>query len=101
MTDDTGKHDSRTLDTGVTVHLRKDPGSTWAINSFDWCQPRFEGQHIGPGGLPLGPKRLIVPKPIFAQDVGWEDLKFDTEDEAYAFVAEQLRTGKVGGRKQS
>ncbi len=91
-----GKHDNRTLETGETVHLTMDPGSKWRIKSYDWSW--FEGQHLGPGGEPLGPKEL---KTVSAQDVGWEDRRFDTQEEAYAFVAKQIRAGKTPGSKQS
>src|SRR5260370_4603507 len=92
-----GKHDSRTLETGETVHLTMDPGSKWRINAYDWSW--FEGQPLGPRGEPLGPKELKVGT-VFAQDVGWENHRFDTEDDAYAFVAKQIRAGKVPGAKQ-
>jgi hypothetical protein len=74
-----------------------DPGSKWRINAYDWSW--FEGQHLGPGGEPLGPKQLKVGT-VFAQDVGWEDHRFDTADEAYAFVAKQIRAGNAPGSKQ-
>ncbi len=97
MTDDNGRHDNRTLETGETVYLTKDPGDNWRIDHYDYNW--FDGQHSGPGGVLFGPKELKGTKPILAQAMGWEDLRFDTEHEAYAFVAEQIRSGKVPGAK--
>jgi len=92
-----GKHDSRTLETGETVHLTMDPADKWRITAYDWSW--FEGQHSGPAGEPLGPKELKVGT-VYAQDVGWENLRFDTKDEAYGFVAKQIRSGKVPARSK-
>jgi hypothetical protein len=91
-----GKHDSRTLETGETVHLTMAPGGKWRITAYDWSW--FEGQHLGARGERLGPKELKVVT-VFAQNVGWENLRFDTKDEAYAFVEKQIRAGKVEGSK--
>lgn len=94
----TGKHASRTLQTGERVHLTMDPGSKWRINAYDWSW--FQGQHLGPAGEPLGPNELKYGT-VFAQDVGWEDHRFDREDEAYDFVASQIRAGKVPGARRA
>ena len=94
MTNDNGKHDHREFQTGETVYLTKDPGSNWRIDQYDYSWP--EGRREGPGGVLLAPEVLMNAR-VFAQRMGWEDLRFGTEDEAYAFVAEQIRAGKAPG----
>jgi hypothetical protein len=91
MTGDNGKHDHRELQSGETVYLTKDPGSKWRIDGYDCSW--FEGQHLGPGGVLLGPNKLKTKK-VTAQAMGWEDRRFDTEVEAYAFVEEHIRANK-------
>ncbi len=94
MPDEIGKHDSRTLDSGETVHLTKHPGSSWEIKSYDWSWP--EPQHLGP----LGVKELKTAT-VYAQDLGWQDRRFGTVDEAYEFVAGQIRAGKAAGARHT
>jgi len=93
MTDDNGKHDHRELPTGETAYLTKDPGSNWRVDQYE--RSWFDGERlIGPGGGMIVPNELQT-RSVSAQDLGWQDRRFDTEDEAYAFVAEQIRAGKA------
>ena len=98
MTESTRKHDSRTLQTSEVVDLIKHPGSDWAVQSYHWSW--FEWQHLGPGGIPLGPS-AVGWMTFHAGDLGWEDRKLDTEDEAYAFVEDHIRSGRALTGKQA
>ncbi|MEO8165928.1 MAG: hypothetical protein ABI619_11095 [Betaproteobacteria bacterium] len=80
MTSTTGAHDSRDLETGESVHLVRHPGGKWRISSYDWSWTN---------GL------MLWTATTFAQTVAWENLDFDTTDEAYGFVKQQLKDGKV------
>ncbi len=99
MNDDTGRHDHRTLQTGEDVYLIKEPGGNWAIRSYErsWFelgQRTLEGVSLGT--LP----RQLKTATIQAHDLGWQDLRFDTPEQAYQFVEEQIRSGKAPGAIQ-
>jgi hypothetical protein len=80
MTSHTGAHDSRTLDTGETVHVVKHPGGKWRISSYDWSWTN---------GL------MLWTATVFAQTLAWENMDFDTADDANRFVEQQLKDGKA------
>jgi hypothetical protein len=54
----------------------------------------FEGRHVM---LPM-PNHLKSLR-IFAQDMRWDELEFETREDAYAFVAQEIRDGRVPGIK--
>ena len=80
MTSNTGGHDSRNLETGENVHLVRNPGSKWRISSYDWSWT---------DGL------MLFTAQVFAQTLSWENLEFDTTDDAYAFVEQELKDHKA------
>ena len=92
MTNDNGKHDHREFQTGETVYLTKDPGSNWRIDQYELLARRPAKGREG-----CSCAEVLMNARVFAQRMGWEDLRFGTEDEAYAFVAEQIRAGKAPG----
>ena len=92
-----GKYDSRQLSPHEEVHLTQGPGKTWAIGSIDltwWC----EDQPVWPDGTPLPVQKGLNWMKVYAQQLGWENREFDTCDQAYAYVEEQLRAGNVPWR---
>jgi hypothetical protein len=66
-----GKHDSRTLETGETVHLTSYPGRNWFVRSYD--RSWIDGQ-------------VLKTATVFAENAGFASQEFSTEDEAYEFV---------------
>lgn len=66
-----GEHDSRTLETGETVHLTKPPGRNWFVQSYD--RSWIDGQ-------------LLKTATVFAEKAGFASQEFSTLDEAYEFV---------------
>lgn len=80
MNDQRGKHDSQILHSGEEVHLTKSPGGKWSIKSYDWSFPK---------GL------VLATKTVYAQDVGWKEYKFDSVEDAYSFVSNQIKLGKA------
>lgn len=80
MTRQTGAHDSRDLETGETVHLVRRPGGKWRISSYDWTWTN---------GL------MLYTATVFSQTLNWDNLDFDTPDDAYRFVEQQFRDGKA------
>jgi hypothetical protein len=74
-------HDSRILPSGESTHIVKIPGDNkWHIRSYDWSWRE---------GL------MLYTAQVFAQEMGWQDLEFDTFDDAYAFVEQQIKKGKA------
>jgi hypothetical protein len=90
------KHDSRQLSPHEEVHLIQGPDKKWAIGSVDLTW--YQGQHVRPDeAASPGPQGFKWLK-FYAEQLGWEDREFDTPDQAYAFVEEQLRAGNVPWR---
>lgn len=85
---DEGGHDSRLLKSGEEVHLIKAPKKKWAISSYDWSWFANDSDGLA-----------LMTAQVFAQKVGWEKLEFDTAEDAYAFVEQQIKTGKVPRRQ--
>ena len=79
-----GGHDSRVLEHGEIVHLAKPPGRKWRIKKYEWSRVESSDGDIGPHA-----------STVFGERVGWEALEFDTPDDAYAFVADQIRQNRV------
>jgi hypothetical protein len=80
MNNDKGAHDSHDLPTGESVHLVRHPRGKWQVSSYDWSST---------DGL------MLLTVQVFAQTLGWENLDFDSADDAYTFVEQQLRDGKA------
>ncbi len=79
MDNDRGRHSDRELATGHHVYLVKPPGEKWQIKSYDrsWA----DGW-------------TLMRATAFAEDLGWSDRRFDTEDDAYAFAEREIRGGR-------
>ena len=77
-----GEHDERDLETGETVYLVRHPGEKdWAISGCDggsWV-------NNGPNGLEMVTSTADIVK------LKWDKHRFDSVDQAYAFVAEQIQ----------
>jgi hypothetical protein len=79
-----GAHDSRTLETGDTVHLIKHPNSkTWRINSYDWSW-WVEGP-------------ILMTARVFPNMVDWDNKEFESPADAYEFVENQIKSKAVPG----
>jgi hypothetical protein len=88
MSDQEGQHDEQDLESGETVHLTKHPNEAkWAITSYDW------------GGISSSPQLQLETATVYAEKLKWESMRFDTPNQAYAFVADQIKTGKAPGKK--
>ncbi|MDP6557386.1 MAG: hypothetical protein QGG71_22160 [Pirellulaceae bacterium] len=96
MNESGGKHDSRQLSPHEEVHLIQGPGKKWAIGSIDltWVQ----GKYAWPDGVPLPVPEGFNWTKVYAQQLGWENREFDTPDQAYTYVEEQLRACHVPWR---
>ncbi|MBA3312548.1 MAG: hypothetical protein H0T47_04535 [Planctomycetaceae bacterium] len=81
MTDDYGMGDSRELETGETADLFKTPNGKWRIRQYElsWAE------HVDSG------EGKISKVSGDAAKLGWGDLEFDTPDDAYAFLEDQIR----------
>ena len=77
-----GENASRQLDSGETIHLVRDPGSKWQIKQYDWSWV---------SGL------VLWTATVYAEKLGWENLTFETKDDAYIFVDSQIKAGNVPG----
>lgn len=97
MNESGGKHDSRQLSPHEEVHLTQVPSKKWAIGSIDltWWG---EGQHVLLDETPLPERKGLNWTKVWAQELGWENREFDTPDQAYAYVEEELRAGNVPWR---
>lgn len=80
MNNKRGKHDSQIFHSGEEVHLTKPLGGKWSIKSYDWSRPKGQA---------------LETKTVYARDVGWEDHKFDREEDAYTFVLNQIQCGNA------
>ena len=74
-----GENASRQLDSGETVHLVRDPGGKWQIKQYDWSWVN---------GL------ILLTATVFAEKLGWQDLTFETKENAYVFVDRQIKSRK-------
>ena len=75
-----GMNESRNLHNGVSVHLVSPPNQNWFIKSFDWSWIVSWGSGL-----------MLQTRQIFAQNLGWEHLEFETKDAAYDFVRQNIR----------
>ena len=96
MSDSGRKHDSRRLSPHEEVHLIQGPRKKWTVSSIDvtWVQ----GPYAWPDETPLPVPEGFNWTKVYARQFGWENREFDTPDQAYAFVEEQLRAGNVPWR---
>ena len=76
MATNSGGHDCRYFENGVSVHLVSPPKRNWFIRSFDWSW--VTGQ-------------MLWTRQVFAQSLGWDALEFETKEAAYAFVNRYLQ----------
>jgi transcriptional regulator with XRE-family HTH domain len=76
-------HDSREVSSGEQVHLIKIPEKKWGISSYDWSW------------LSKSNGLMLMNARVFAQMVGWEGMQFDTANDAYSFVEQEIKKGKV------
>lgn len=78
-----GEHQRRTLKYGVVGHFFRRPRSrVWRISSADisWWEGRlFQGL-------------ALMTRTWRPQNLGWKKLKFETPDEAGAFIESKIRT---------
>jgi len=77
-----GAHDSKRIETGELVHLIKHPGTKWFVNSYEWSNLSDDG-------------KMFWTARVTFQMVGWDKLEFNTTDDAYSFVQEQINNRKV------
>jgi hypothetical protein len=90
------KHVSQQLSPQEEIHLIQAPNSKWRISSIDvmWIQ----GPYSWPDGTPPPvPEGFNLTK-VWAEQLGWEDLEFDTPEQAHAYVEEQTRAGNIPWR---
>lgn len=79
MDSDRGRHSDREIQAGLFVYLVKPPGEKWQIKSYD--RSWLEGM-------------TVIRATAFAEQLGWTDRRFDSEDDAYAFAAKEIRGGR-------
>jgi hypothetical protein len=90
------KHDSRQLSPHEEVHLIQGPGKKWVIGSIDLTW--YQGNDVWPDETALPVPKGFKWLKVYAQQLGWKNREFDTPDQAYAYVEEQLRAGNVPWR---
>ena len=83
MTEDSGKHESRTLDGGEMVHLTKAPGAKWKISGYE-CK-----HHVHSMGS-INMFRYIDGLPP-----NWKTPEFESADAAVAFAQKEIKQGGV------
>jgi hypothetical protein len=77
-----GENASRQLDSGETVHLVRDPDGKWQIKQYDWSWVN---------------DAVLWTATVYAAKLGWENMTFETKDDACVFVDRQIKAGKVPG----
>ena len=87
-----GSHKSRILPTGEQVHLIQRPDHGWFISSYEWSWLAGTPTIGLPGGNIMNTAR------VFAQNLGWEDIEFETPEDAFKFVREKIDSGEAPGK---
>jgi hypothetical protein len=79
-----GRHNRRQLSVGHIVNLTKHQGADWAITSIEVSNPldSFVNPIVAKG---------FSHETVQAEDLGWQDLRFEAADDAYDFAAEWLK----------
>ncbi len=83
--EDKGAHDTRTIDTGETVHLIRHPHGKWRVSSYEWSWVDWP---------------TLMTARVAAHNIGWDSREFETPEDAYAFVSQQIATKAVSGRSR-
>lgn len=83
-----GRNEERTLKGGHTLYLVRPPGEKWRITQIDYpsnYRPIEGGPRVEDNFLLLGVLETQRGLPD-----SWRELRFDSEDEAVAFVESEL-----------
>jgi len=84
-----GRHNTRQLSAGHIVHLTKHHGADWAITSIEVSGP------LNSYANPIAIQRFSH-ETVQAQDLGWQDLRFEAAEDAYDFAAEWIQLATKG-----